>query len=149
MIRLEGVPVALFLESQDHQHDLIRELQLIEIGGRLDPGTTEVSQRLARLIADILTRYRRVRTATRQQALAALDRGEAYVTLEVPVATGMAEALAEWLRLLEEADEVCHTGELLVLASRPEVRELRRWYVEQLTAALPAAEPHDASRPPG
>lgn len=149
MIRLEGVPVALFLESQDHQHDLIRELQLIEIGGRLDPATTEVSHRLARLITDILTRYGQVRSATRRQALAALDRGEGHVTLEVPAAPGMAEALAEWLRLLEEADEVCHMGELLVLASSPEVRALRRWYAEQLTSALLAAGPHCAARPTG
>ena len=148
-IRLPGVPVALFLESQDHQHDLIRELQLIRIGDRFDLGTAEVSHRLASLISDILVRYSRVRSATRMQAIAALDAGEEYVTLEVPISPGMADALAEWLRLLDEADDLCRKGELLVVACRPEVRELRRWYVEQLTVALSAYPEPDAHRPPG
>lgn len=139
-LRLEGVPVRLFLESQDHQHDLIRELQLVQIGDRFDPAAAEVSHRLVRLIGDILTRYASVRSATRLQAIAALDRGEEMVTMEVPIRPGMAEALRTWLRLLEEADELCRNGELLLVASRPEIRELRRWYVEELTARLSDSE---------
>lgn len=136
-IRLPHVPVRLFLESQDHQHELVRELQLIEIGGRRDdPETSAVSQRLAHLIADVLSHYQPVRSATRDQALAALERGESVVTLDVPVQPGMADALRRWLQLLEEADDLCRQGELLLLATTPEVRRLRRWYVEQLTAQI-------------
>lgn len=135
-VRLENVPARLFLESQDHQHDLIRELQLIDTGRRSDIATTEVSHELARLIADILTRYRDVRTATRSQAIAALERGEATVTLEVPVRAGMASALKEWLALLDRADRACAEGELLLVAARPEVRQLRQWYVEELVARI-------------
>lgn len=140
MLRLEGVPVELFLESQDHQHDLIRELQLVQIGDQFDLATAEVSHQLARLIGDILTRYAPVRSATRLQAITALDRGEEFVTLEVPIRPGMAEALSAWLRLLEEADDVCRSGELLLTASRPEVRELRRWYAQELTKRLADSE---------
>lgn len=136
MLWLEGVPVELFLESQDHQHDLIRELQLVQIGDQFDLATAEVSHQLAHLIGDILTRYAPVRSATRLQAITALDRGEEFVTLEVPIRPGMAEALSAWLRLLEEADDVCCSGELLLTASRPEVRELRRWYAQELTKRL-------------
>lgn len=136
-IRLEDVPVRDFLESQDHQHDLIRELQLIQIGDEVDPMSAEVPRRVARLINTILVRYQSVRSTTREQALAALDRGEERVTLDVPVQPGMAEALREWLRLLEEADDLCRDGAILLLACRPEVRELRRWYVRELTRNLP------------
>lgn len=136
LIRLPDVPVRLFLESQDHQHELVRELQLIEIGGRCDPTTSAVSQRLAHLIAGVLSEYEPVRSATRQQALAALERGDSVVTLDVPVQPGMADALRRWLQLLEEADDLCREGELLLLATTPEVRRLRRWYVEQLTAQI-------------
>lgn len=137
-LRLDNVPVRLFLESQDHQDDLVRELKLIEIGDHFDGPTTEVSHRLARLIGDILSRYQPVRSVTREQALAALDRGDEVVTLEVPVYPGMADALRQWLRLLEEADAVCRHGELLLLATRPEVRDLRRWYVASLVERLEA-----------
>ena len=136
VVRLEGVPARLFLQSQDHQHDLIRELQLIELGDRFDLHTSEVSRELARLIAEILSRYADVRSVTREQAIAALDRGDASVTLQVPVRPGMAGALRTWLRLLDDADRLCSGGELLVLASSPEVRALRAWYVEQLVARL-------------
>lgn len=133
VVPLPGVPARVFLESQDHQQDLIRELQIIEIGGTVDDGTVRVSQRLAQLISGVLSEYEAVRTATRDQALAALTRGDQVVTLQVPVFPGMAQALRRWLQLLEEADELCRAGELLLLAPRPEVRQLRRWYVEQLT----------------
>lgn len=136
-VRLENVPAQLFLESQDHQHDLIRELQLIEMGGRFDVAATEISHELARLIADILTRYKEVRTVTRDQALKALDRGEQTVDLDVPVRDGMAEALQEWVELLDHADQLCVEGELLLVAARDEVRQLRHWYVDELVARLP------------
>ena len=136
VVRLEGVPARLFLQSQDHQHDLIRELQLIELGDRFDLATSEVSRDLARLIAEILSRYGDVRSVTRDQALAALDRGDDLVTLEVPVRPGMADALRAWLGLLEQADRLCSGGELLLLASSPEVRALRAWYVDQLVARI-------------
>lgn len=135
-MRLTDVPVRLFLESQDHQHDLIRELQLIEIGGGLDATTSAISRRLATLIADVLSSYQPVRSATREQALAALSRGDDVVTLRVPVYPGMADALRTWLQLLEEADELCRHGELLLLATSAEVRRLRTWYVEQITSQL-------------
>ncbi len=135
-VELAGVPVRLFLESQDHQHDLIRELQLIHLGQRFDSGAEAVSRELAGLIGEILSRYRDVRTATRDQALAALDRGEDRVTLSVPVRHGMADALRRWLELLERADRLCSEGELLQLAARPEVRQLRQWYVERLVALI-------------
>lgn len=136
VICLPNVPVRLFLESQDHQHDLIRELQLIEIGGGIDQATTEVSQRLAHLITEVLASYDAVRSSTREQARAALIRNEHVVTLRVPVHPGMAAALRRWLKLLEQADQLCRHGELLLVASSPEVRRLRRWYVEQLTDQL-------------
>lgn len=135
-VRLEGVPVRTFLESQDHQHDLIRELQLIRLGGRFDPETAEVSKRLAGLISDLLHRYDGVRHATRDQMLAALDRGEQTASLDVPVYPEMTEALKTWLELLEEADRLCQHGELLLLAASPDVRALRRWYAKELTARI-------------
>lgn len=135
-VRLVDVPVSVFLESQDHQHELVRELQLIALAGGEEDQRVRVSDRLARLISGVLSEYRTVRSATREQALAAQARQEHVVTLQVPVAPGMADALRRWLQLLEEADELCREGELLLLAPRPEVRRLRRWYVEQITLRL-------------
>lgn len=148
VVRLEGVPTRVFLESQDHQHDLIRELQIIDLGERFDLALTDVSHELARLITDILTRYSDVRGATRRQALAALERGDDRVTLDVPVRPGMVAALHEWLQLLERADRLCADGQLLLLASRPEVRELRRWYVDEITRRVAPDGLEQVQEPP-
>lgn len=136
MVRLENVPVRAFLESQDHQQDVVREFQLIQLGDRYDLVDAEVPAELARLVNDILTRYSAVRSSTRRQVIAALRRGDTTTALEVPVWPGMAEALREWLRLLEAADRICQAGHLLVPASSGPVRELRRWYVEEITRRL-------------
>lgn len=140
VVPLAGVPVRLFLESQDHQQELIRELQLVEIAAGYDETTRAASQRLAQLTADILQRYQPVRSATRTQALAALARGDEVTAMDVPVHPGMADALRTWLRLLEEADALCARGDLLLLAPSPEVQELRRWYVRELVARLDEPE---------
>jgi hypothetical protein len=151
VVRLENVPVQIFLESQDHQHDLIRELQLIDMGARSEAVGADVSANLARLIADILTRYRDVRAATRNQALAALERGDDVVTLEIPIQDGMPDALKEWLSLLDEADRLSAEQELLLVPARDEVRRLRRWYVAEVVDRLGVSDPASAEggRRPG
>jgi hypothetical protein len=133
---LPAVPVRPFLESQDHQHDLIRELRLIDLGERFDVTSAASPRDLARMISEILVRYGQVRAATREQAVVALNEGKEVVDLRVPVRPGMADALRRWLQLLEEADRFCEQGDLLTLAAPSAVRELRRWYVEQLTRCL-------------
>ena len=136
VVQLENVPTRLFLESQDHQHDLIRELQLIDIGERGSEGHERPSQRLAELIAAILARYGEVRAVTRRQALRAMELGERELTLEIPVQEGMREALQDWLELLEEADRLAVGGELLLIPAREEIRQLRRWYVSETVARI-------------
>ena len=139
VVRLEGVPTRLFLESQDHQHDLIRELQLIDIGERFDSAGGRSSQRVASLITEILAQYEDVRAVTRRQALAALERGDDVMSLDVPVRDGMADALRRWLELLEEADRLALDGELLLVPSGDAVRQLRRWYAAEIVVRLAAS----------
>lgn len=142
--RVASVPVELFLESQDHQEDLLRELRLMELGDRFHLTTDSVAQDLASLIGGILGRYRDVRSTTRTQALAALADGRTEVTLLVPLDDGIVDALHHWLELLETANRVCAGGRLLTLPARPEVQALRRWYVDevvlQATGPVPTEE---------
>ena len=135
-VRLEGVPAKLFLESQNHQHDLIRELTLIDIGNRYGGTEAALPHRIANLISEILHKYAEVRSVTRQRALDAVARGESTATLVVPVKAGMGESLQRWLQLVEDADRLCEEGALLTLAARPEVRALRRWYVDAILRGL-------------
>lgn len=133
---LPSVPVRAFLQSQDHQHDLVRELKLIDIGERFAIASTRVPAELGVLIEAILGRYADVRSVTRDQAVAALAENEDTVDLVVPIVPGMAADLQEWLTLLEEADQLCDRGLLLTVGPPADVRRLRRWYVEALLAEI-------------
>ncbi|HVL99497.1 MAG TPA: hypothetical protein VM324_09435 [Egibacteraceae bacterium] len=135
-VRLEGVPAALFIESQNHQHDLLREFALMDIGNRWSLTERDLPQRVAELIGEILQDYAEVRMVTRRQALDALSRGDDTVTLRVPVKPGIVDALHRWLQLVETADAFCEQGVLLTLAAKPEVRRLRRWYVQAIAERL-------------
>jgi hypothetical protein len=137
--RLADVPAALFIESQNHQHDLIRELALIDIGARSAATDPSLPRQVTRLIDDILTEYADVRSETRDQALSAMARGDEVFTMSVPVRPRMVDALRRWLQLIESADRFSDQGLLLTLAARPEIRSLRRWYVEAIAWCLAAS----------
>jgi hypothetical protein len=136
-VRLIDVPVELFLESQNHQQDLIRELALIDIGERQHHhADAPLPVRVATLIGEIFDQYGDVRSVTRQQALQALAAGDEVVTLLVPVRPGLTEALQRWLHIVEEADRLCAEGVLLTLSATPEIQALRRWYVDAISEAV-------------
>lgn len=136
VLTVRAVPAQLFVESQDHQHELVRELRLVEIGERFDLTTRNVSQRLGSLISEILEGWDDVRSTTRRQAISAIERGEDEVDLTIPVRPGLADALQRWLLLLDEADQFCEGGELLTMSASPEVRALRAWYVSEILEQL-------------
>lgn len=142
-IELEHVPAARFIASQNHQHDLLRELALMDIGHRWSLTDGELPQRVATRMGEILAEYADVRTETRQQALDALDRGEETVTLRVPVKPGMVDALHRWLELVESADRFCSQGLLLTLPAPADLQALRRWYVEAIDQCVRGAPAHD------
>lgn len=147
-VELDGVSAGLFIASQNHQHDLLRELTLMDVANRWSVTDTELPRRVADLMAEIFVDYADVRTATREQALAALARGQDSVTLRVPVKAGIVEALHRWLELVETADTLCAQGYLLTLPASAEIRELRRWYVqaiEEQVRTRPAVWPPDVA----
>lgn len=133
---LEGVPAARFIASQNHQHDLLRELALMDIGNRWSLTERELPRTVATLISEILDDYADVRTTTRQQALDALGRAEETVTLRFRARPGMVDALHRWLDLVETADRFCAQGLLLTLPAPEDVRALRRWYVQAIERCL-------------
>lgn len=139
-VNLEGVPAALFIQSQNHQHDLLRECALMDIGNRWRLTDSGLPHKVADMIAEILRDYAEVRSTTRRQALDALAEGHDTVTLSVPVRPGIVEALHRWLELVETADQYCNQGTLLTLAAPPEVRALRRWYVRAIEQQLTSRE---------
>ena len=134
-VRFPAVPVDGYLALQAHNDALFRELELISI--ELESGQAgRVAQPLAELVGQLYWRFRGQRDSYRDVVAAAQARGEPTVDLETKVPSSAAGAALGYLELLERADELCRAGVLLTPEPPPEVKDLRRWFVEEMVAQL-------------
>jgi anti-sigma regulatory factor (Ser/Thr protein kinase) len=134
-IRFVGVPVAGYLELQAHNDALFRELELISIELEGDHDA-HVEAPLADLVDQLYRRFRGARDSYRDTVAAAQRRGEPTVDLETTAPPAAAAGARGYLALLEQADELCRTGILLTPEPAPQVKGLRRWFVDQMVAQL-------------
>jgi anti-sigma regulatory factor (Ser/Thr protein kinase) len=133
-VRFPGVPVETYLELQAHNDALFRELELISI--ELEAGSARPAAPLAELVDQLYRRFRGQRDSYRDVVAAAKARGQRTVDLQTSAPPAAAGAALSYLDLLERADELCRAGLLLTPEPPAPVRELRRWFVEQMVAQL-------------
>jgi anti-sigma regulatory factor (Ser/Thr protein kinase) len=133
-VRFPGVPVDTYLDLQAHNDALFRELELISI--ELEAGSARPAAPLAELVDLLYRRFRGQRDSYRDVVAAAKDRGQRTVDLQTSAPPAAAGAAQSYLELLERADELCRAGLLLTPEPPAAVRELRRWFVEQMVAQL-------------
>jgi anti-sigma regulatory factor (Ser/Thr protein kinase) len=133
-VRFPGVPVETYLELQAHNDALFRELELISI--ELEAGSARPAAPLAELVDQLYRRFRGQRDSYRDVVAAAKARGQPTVELRTSAPPAAAGAALSYLDLLERADELCRAGLLLTPEPPGPVRQLRRWFVEQMVAQL-------------
>jgi anti-sigma regulatory factor (Ser/Thr protein kinase) len=133
-VRFPGVPVETYLELQAHNDALFRELELISI--ELEAGSARPAAPLAELVDQLYRRFRSQRDSYRDTIAAARARGQRTVDLQTSAPPAAAGAAQSYLDLLERADELCRAGLLLTPEPPAPVRELRRWFVEEMVAQL-------------
>jgi anti-sigma regulatory factor (Ser/Thr protein kinase) len=134
-VRFPGVPVDGYLELQAHNDALFRELELVTIELQSDDAA-RVAAPLADLVDQLYRRFRGARDSYRDAVAAAQARGEPMVDLETTAPPAAASWARGYLVLLEQADELCRTGILLTPEPSPQVKALRRWFVDQMAAQL-------------
>jgi hypothetical protein len=134
-IRFLAVPVSAYLELQAHNDALFRELQLIRIGLRTGSADAiPMPPRLASLIDDLEEQFRGRRDSQRDMVADAQARGAPTVDMELNVSLAILPAARVYVDLLEEADQFCRSGALLMPPPSERVRRLRRWFVEEMAA---------------
>jgi anti-sigma regulatory factor (Ser/Thr protein kinase) len=143
-VRLEEVPPALLHDTKTHLDDLVRDLTLVREGaeggsGGGDPEIVALAVRLTTLVAQLVG----FRNEMRRQALAASGRGAEKFTLELHLPVTLAGPLAEYRRALDEADELCEAGRLLLAPAPPELAAFRRRkldaFARQLADGVPTS----------
>lgn len=133
-IRLVGLPVAVYLKAQQHNEELLRELQLIAQSLAEDPAKADaLPVRLVRLVSELRDSYGTEVADAEARIDAAVDAGEERideVVFRVPRHAGhAARHLGE---LLDDADRYCAAGRYLVtLVTPPELHRFRHWYLAE------------------
>jgi anti-sigma regulatory factor (Ser/Thr protein kinase) len=127
LVRLVRCPVALSLRQDSHLDELVRELQLLAV----DEHNRE-SAAIAEEIQGLLVSPTHARLTGRLAAEQARadDLDAVDVDMAMPREVGL---LAEQLhRAVSRADRLCEEGQLLTLASPPEVRAVRAWMTHEV-----------------
>lgn len=131
-IRLIGLPVAGYLQAQQHNEELLRELQLVAQSLDEDPAKADqLPVRLVRLVSELRDSYGSQVADAESRIDVAADVGEEQideVVFRVPRHAG--DAASHLAELLDEADSYCALGRYLVtLVTPPELRRFRHWYL--------------------
>jgi len=128
MVRLARCPVWLSLRQDEHLDELVRELQLIEVG----PASPR-SRELALQLQGLLSAPAHARHTGRRIAQEAAANGLEYIDIEMAMPHEFAAEVQKLDVAVKAADVLCEEMQLLTLASSPELRQLRAWMTEELT----------------
>ncbi len=138
-VRMIGLPLEVQRSTNAHYDALMREFELIR---QSDSAAGTVPVRLLDLVDELSTRFEEFAEQPRAVLEAALERGGSTVDLVYEVPPEIVDACQNLLALLDEADDYCLAGEHLVtLASPPEVRSYREWFLREFIEQV-------AGRPP-
>lgn len=137
-IVLGPVATALVVAAKAHVDNVARELALMrELAGAAN---TWAPTDLAEIVDVITNRFADARTELKLEAAAAAAKGQPVTDLVFHLPASAAYAGEKYLEVLDRVDRYARSAQMLTLASPPEHRLFRRWYVTNLVTQLRALE---------
>jgi hypothetical protein len=130
-VRLVDVPVALFLASEQHTNDLLREIALMA-AARPDAARGHVYGDLLATADDFAHRPADVRHRIAESVAVARRSGWDAVTVDFDADASAADGALAWEELLLRFDAMSAGERLLTLPADEELRTYRAWYVREL-----------------
>jgi hypothetical protein len=141
-IQLLRYPLRHYERSRAHFDELMRELQLVDLGAQSGTTHRDLPQRLTDLVAELTTRYQARVDELDALRNEAIERGEVAMDLVYNLPVEAKASVEKIGALLEECDEFCRNGaHLLTLATPPEIAEFRRWNLTEVLRQIEGAEP--------
>lgn len=141
-VRLLELPLAEYQRSAQHHDELLREFSLIADDSQVHhEGERPVPARLLALVSELRARFlsfTATATSEREQAMA---EGRERVDLVFELPRAARDGAASFDALLDEADEFCRKGELLTLATPPDIARFRRWYLQEFVRQIDGEAP--------
>lgn len=135
-VRLLSVPLPLLAASQERGDELTREFSHIA-----DSDGEGAPARLMALSQQLTGRYAEAVRLAQEQIDTGVARGDDSIDVTFTVPRDAGAAAAQLWALLDEADEFCRAGEMLTLATPPEMVQLRQWYLGQFIDQAAGAQP--------
>lgn len=144
-VHLLELPVEVAGRAQQHVDELLREFALIHTGVA-QPADVEhapVPARLLVLVDALTDQFAGVSDDARDRLDAAIDRGDHVIADHLltlpPEAAPASQVLGA---MLDECDDYCASGDdLLTLATPPDLRDYRRWYLTEVAVQLGGGSP--------
>jgi hypothetical protein len=130
-VRLVDVPVALFIASEQHTNDLLREIALMA-AARPDSGSGHLYSDLLATADDFAHRPADVRHRIAESVAVAQHTGWDTVTVDLDADVTAADGALAWEELLRRFDTMSADEQLLTLPAGEELRAYRAWYVREL-----------------
>jgi anti-sigma regulatory factor (Ser/Thr protein kinase) len=138
LVRYLAVPVATYLQLQEQNDAILRELELL--AGAEPDGGTELSPRLVDVIERSRRHFNAVREGFRADVMAAAEAARTSIDLDGSADPSGIGPAREFVSLLEDVERLAADGELLVSPPAGDVARLRRWFVEQMTVQVQGGE---------
>ena len=132
-VRLDLLPLDVQTAAQQHGDELTRELMLVaeQMHQKAD-GAPALPLRFVELVTTLNSRYSMFTAEQEQQLSAALAAGDSTVDLVYRVPASVGPAAASLGAILDEVDDYCREGRLLLTLETPApLVTYRRWFLDQ------------------
>jgi hypothetical protein len=141
-VAIVGLPTDLQVEAQQQTDELTRELMLVAEQLRQQGSSGELPVRFVELVTSLSGRYAIFTAEQEAQLNAAIAAGQPTIDLTYTVPASAAAAAGALSGILDEADEYCRQGQLLLtLATPAPLVSYRRWFLEQFVDQAAGAAP--------
>jgi len=125
-------PIRLGTQQSDRFADIVRELELIALAAETDslpPARRHLVESSHRIASPYI---RSVFHQLWQQRVVAHSDGLDRIDLRYPLIPQTPTLAKAWKNAMDEIDDACERGEMLLLPVAPELRRLREWQVDEL-----------------
>lgn len=141
-VSVVGLPIDVQQAAQQHGDELTRELVLVAEQMHQRGDTGGLPARFVELVATLSRSYSSFTAEQERQLAAAIAAGEASIDLRYTVPASVARAAADLGALLDEVDEYCRDGQLLLtLETPPLLVTYRRWFLDQFIDQIAGKPP--------
>jgi hypothetical protein len=138
-VQLLDVPVSLMFRANQHQQELVREFTLIQLSD--DGAKRDVPLRLLDVVERDRGEFSELSVRLWEELAEAMERGDQLIDMEIEIPSAARAAAEELLATLTEADEFCRRGDLLTLATPPDLVTFREWFLGEVVRQIDGAAP--------